>query len=381
MFYDNLLLRDKEIAVLDGLRIIEFEGLGPAPFASMLLADLGAEVITIHRATPTDTPGNTDNSPLDRGKRSIVLDLKSNADLKIVKALLETADGLIEGLRPGVMERLGLGPQEVFNLNPKLIYGRMTGWGQEGPLAKEAGHDLNYIGRSGALWYSSNAGETPFTPPTLVGDIGGGAMYLVVGMLSGFLSVKNGGSGSVVDAAIVDGTAHMMSLLMSLRTSGGLKMQRGQSTLDGPHWSRCYKTKDGKHLSVQCIEPKFYTIFLNCLDLDQDKEFLLQFEKNLWPALTDRLSEIFLTKSLAEWTLVFSGTDACVAPVLSPEQSITDPHIAARAIWFEAQGHLQARSAPRFSNWQPVEKPIIPEKDADRQSLLAELNVRVENER
>ena len=376
----SLPLRNREIAMLNGLRIIEFEGLGPAPFASMLLADLGAEVIAIHRPTPADTPGNTHNSPLDRGKRSIVLDLKSDSDLKIVKALLKTADGLIEGLRPGVMERLGLGPQEVLNMNPKLIYGRMTGWGQDGPLAKYAGHDLNYIGRSGALWYGSNPGEIPFTPPTLVGDIGGGAMYLVVGMLSGFLSVRNGADGSVVDAAIVDGTAHMMSLLMSLRSSGGLKMERGQSILDGPHWSRCYETKDHKYLSVQCIEPKFYTIFLNCLDLNKDKEFVLQFEKNLWPKLTGRLVKIFLTKSLAEWASVFNETDACVSPVLSPEQSLTDPHVISRAIWFEAQGHLQARPAPRFSNWQPVEKSIIPEKDADRQSLLAELNTRVENE-
>ncbi len=376
----GLLLKNKETAMLDGLRVVEFEGLGPAPFASMLLADLGAEVITIHRAVPADTPGNTDNSPLDRGKRSIVLDLKSDVDLKIVKALLETADGLIEGLRPGVMERLGLGPREVLKLNPKLIYGRMTGWGQDGPLAKDAGHDLNYIGRAGALWYGSNLGETPFTPPTLVGDIGGGAMYLVVGMLSGFLNVKNGGDGSVVDAAIVDGAAHMMSLLMSLRSSGGLKMNRGQSTLDGPHWSRCYAAKDGRYLAVQCIEPKFYATFLNCLGLDGDKEFLRQFDKNLWPALSDRLSKIFLTKPLAEWNVIFNGKDACVAPVLSPEQSGSDPHIAARAIWFESQGHLQARPAPRFSNWQPVEKSIIPKKDADRQSLLAELNIRVENE-
>ena len=176
--------------MLDGIRVVEFEGLGPGPFAAMLLADLGAEVITIHRAVPADTPGRTEQNLLDRGKRSIVLDLKSEADLKIVKALLKTADGLIEGMRPGVMERLGLGPEVVHDLNPKLIYGRMTGWGQEGPLAKDAGHDLNYIGRAGALWYASNPSEPPFTPPTLVGDIGGGAMYLAVGMLSGFLSVK-----------------------------------------------------------------------------------------------------------------------------------------------------------------------------------------------
>ena len=361
--------------MLEGIRIIEFEGLGPGPFAAMLLADLGAEVITIHRALPADTPGRSERNPLDRGKRSIVLDLKSEHDLEIVKALLKTADGLIEGMRPGVMERLGLSPEVVFQLNPNMIYGRMTGWGQEGPLATFAGHDLNYIGRAGALWYASNPGEAPFTPPTLVGDIGGGAMYLAVGILSGLLSVKNGAKGCVVDAAIVDGAAHMMSLLISLRSAGGLCKKRGESTLDGPHWSRCYATKDGGFMSVQCLEPKFYATFLSCLRLEDDPEFLRQFDKALWPVLIDRLKEIFLTRSLAEWDAVFTGTDACVSPVLSPEDAGQDLHIAARNIWFEAEGHLQARAAPRFSQWHPKSIALIPEKDADRETLLAELNM------
>ena len=361
--------------MLDGIRVVEFEGLGPGPFAAMLLADLGAEVITIHRAVPADTPGRTEQNLLDRGKRSIVLDLKSEADLKIVKALLKTADGLIEGMRPGVMERLGLGPEVVHELNSKLIYGRMTGWGQEGPLAKDAGHDLNYIGRAGALWYASNPSEPPFTPPTLVGDIGGGAMYLAVGMLSGFLSVKNGAKGCVVDAAIVDGAAHMMSLLMSLRSAGGLNKERGKSTLDGPHWSRCYATKDGGFMSVQCLEPKFYATFLDCLGLREDPDFLRQFDASLWPSLTERLKAIFCTETMAHWDALFTGKDACVAPVLSPEDSGQDPHIAARGIWFESEGQLQARTAPRFSTWQPYRDVAIPQKDADRVSLLTELNM------
>ena len=361
--------------MLEGIRIIEFEGLGPGPFAAMLLADLGAEVITIHRAVPADTPGRSEQNSLDRGKRSIVLDLKSELDLKIVKALLKTADGLIEGMRPGVMERLGLGPDAVFHINSDIIYGRMTGWGQEGPLATSAGHDLNYIGRAGALWYASNPSEAPFTPPTLLGDIGGGAMYLAVGMLSGFLSVTKGAKGCVVDAAIVDGAAHMMSLLMSLRTAGGLCKERGQSTLDGPHWSRCYATKDGGFMSVQCLEPKFYSIFLSRLGLGDDPDFLCQYDKALWPVLIDRLKEIFLTRSLGEWDALFTGTDACVSPVLSPEDSGQDPHIASRSIWFEAEGHLQARPAPRFSHWQPKSNAKIPKKDADRVTLLAELNM------
>jgi crotonobetainyl-CoA:carnitine CoA-transferase CaiB-like acyl-CoA transferase len=361
--------------MLEGLRIIEFEGLGPAPFASMLLADLGAEVITIHREIPADTPGNTPENPLDRGKRSIVLNLKSSEDVKIVKFLFGTADGLIEGMRPGVMERLGLGPEIVLKNNPNLVYGRMTGWGQEGPLAKDAGHDLNYIGRAGALWYASNPDTPPFTPPTLVGDIGGGALYLVVGMLSAFLRVKNGGKGCVVDAAIVDGAAHMMSLLLSLRSSGGLKTERGQSTLDGPHWSRCYAAKGGGYMSVQCLEPKFYATFLKCLGLEEDAQLLRQFDKSLWPELSARLSGVFATKSVAEWDEIFRGTDACVAPVLSPEASGEDPHIAARDIWFKSQGHLQARPAPRFSGWNPKRSAAIPVKDGDRESLLDELKI------
>ena len=361
--------------MLEGIRIIEFEGLGPAPFASMLLADLGAEVITIHRAIPAETPGNAPENPLDRGKRSIVLDLKSTEDIEVVKSLLSTADGLIEGMRPGVMERLGLAPELVLKDNPNLVYGRMTGWGQEGPLAKYAGHDLNYIGRAGALWYASKPGSPPFTPPTLVGDIGGGALYLVVGMLSAFLRIKNGGKGCVVDSAIVDGAAHMMSLLLSLRSSGGLKTERGQSTLDGPHWSRCYAAKGGGYMSVQCLEPKFYATFLKCLELEEDVHFLSQFDKALWPELSARLSAVFAKKSVAEWDAVFTGTDACVAPVLSPEGSGKDPHIAARDIWFNSQGHLQARPAPRFSNWDPKSYAAIPVKDGDREDILAELKI------
>ena len=361
--------------MLEGIRIIEFEGLGPAPFASMLFADLGAEVITIHREIPADTPGNASENLLDRGKRSIVLNLKSSEDVKIVKSLFGTADGLIEGMRPGVMERLGLGPKIVLKDNPNLVYGRMTGWGQEGPLAKDAGHDLNYIGRCGALWYASDPGTPPFTPPTLVGDIGGGALYLVVGMLSAFLRVKNGGKGCVVDAAIVDGAAHMMSLMLSLRSSGGLKTERGNSTLDGPHWSRCYAAKGGGYISVQCIEPKFYATFLKCLGLEDDAQLLRQFDKSLWPELSTRLSGVFATKSVAEWDDIFTGTDACVAPVLSPEASVEDPHIAARDIWFESDGHLQARPAPRFSSWKPKLSAAIPVKDSDRESLFLELKI------
>ncbi|MEO0782712.1 MAG: CaiB/BaiF CoA-transferase family protein, partial [Pseudomonadota bacterium] len=220
--------------MLSGIRIVEFEGLGPAPFAGMLLADLGAEVIVVHRPKPAAP------SVLDRGKRSIVLDLKDDADLAVAQALVRSADGLIEGLRPGVMERLGLGPELCSATNPKLVYGRMTGWGQSGPRAATAGHDLAYIGLSGALWYAGQTGTPPVTPATLVGDIGGGAMYLVAGMLAGLLRAARTGKGTVVDAAIVDGSAHMMALLMAMAANGQMVEARGQSLLDGPHWCRSY---------------------------------------------------------------------------------------------------------------------------------------------
>ena len=253
--------------MLQGIRIVEIEGLGPGPFAAMMLADLGADVVVVHRKSGSSAPGAPQSNPLDRGKRAIALDLKDPGDLQVVRQLVSRADGLIEGFRPGVMERLGLGPADCQALNPKLVYGRMTGWGQTGPRAQEAGHDLNYVSLSGAAWYASDAGQAPFTPPTLVGDIGGGALYLVAGMLAGIIRAGRSGQGTVVDAAIVDGSAHMMNLLMSLGASGGLSMQRGQSILDGPHWSRAYACADGGWISVQCLEPKFYATFLETLGL------------------------------------------------------------------------------------------------------------------
>ena len=225
--------------MLKGIRIVEIEGLGPTPFAGMMFADLGAEVTVIHRKDKSifSNPKNI----LDRGKRSIELDLKDPKDLEIAKKIISRSDALIEGFRPGVMENFGLGPDDL-NENPHLVYGRMTGWGQKGPKSKQSGHDLNYIGLSGALWYASHPDTPPFTPPALVGDVGGGALYLVIGVLSAILNAKASGRGSVVDAAIVDGSAHMMNLFMSLQSSGMISEERGKSLLDGPPWSRCYET-------------------------------------------------------------------------------------------------------------------------------------------
>ncbi|MDE4191429.1 CaiB/BaiF CoA transferase family protein [Phaeobacter gallaeciensis] len=358
--------------MLEGTRIIEVEGLGPGPFAAMTLADMGADVICIHRKGGGVTPGMPERSVLDRGKRSIELDLKDPEDIKTFMALVESADGLIEGFRPGVMEKLGIGPEACHAVNPALVFGRMTGWGQDSALSHTAGHDLNYISLSGALWYGSNPGDAPLTPATLVGDIGGGAMYLVAGMLAGILRARTSGEGCVVDAAIYDGSAHMMNLLMSIRQAGNFGDTRGQNLLDGPHWSRTYACADGGFMSVQCLEPKFYAQFLSLLDLAEDADFQRQFDKSLWPALTGRLAGIFASQPRDHWAGIFEGTDACVAPVLSPGEALTHP-MNARRTWVEAHGALQAAPAPRFSDagdWTPPESPV---RGQHAKEILAEL--------
>ncbi|WP_135506705.1 CaiB/BaiF CoA transferase family protein [Roseovarius aestuariivivens] len=356
--------------MLDGIRVVEIEGLGPAPFAAMLLADLGAEVTVIHR--PGGGPAiSGGRNLLDRGKRSIELDLKSAADLAVARALLGRADALIEGFRPGVMEKLGLGPEEMQRANPKLVYGRMTGWGQDGPRARTAGHDLNYLATSGALWYAGLPGEAPVPPPTLLGDVGGGAMYLVAGMLAGLLRAARTGEGTVVDAAIVDGSAHMMALLMSLQGSGNLEEARGSSLLDAPPWGRVYACAAG-WLSVQCLEPQFYAIFLEGIGLTDDPLFAEQMDRKAWPAQAARLSEIFREKTAAAWAARFAGTDACVAEVLSPWGAAEDPHMAARGVWDRREDMLQPAPAPRFDGVARIAGPI-PKRGADSQAIRAAL--------
>jgi len=343
--------------MLSGVRIVEIEGLGPGPFAAMTLADLGADVIVIHRKGKGGQV-TAEASLLDRGKRSIALDLKVPDDIATAKALIARADGLIEGFRPGVMERLGLGPEACHTENPALVYGRMTGWGQSGPRALTAGHDLNYIATSGALHYASDPGTPPITPATLVGDIGGGALYLVVGMLSGILNARATGKGTVVDAAIVDGSAHMMGLLMAIRQTGQMVDRRGQSLLDGPHWSRSYACADGGYISVQCLEPQFYALFLDKLGLSDDPEFQRQHDQALWTKLTARLEDVFAGEPRSHWAALFEGSDACVAPVLSPGEAASDPHMTARGVWENANDTLQPAPAPRFDGTAaPINAP------------------------
>lgn len=329
--------------MLAGIRIVEFEALGPAPFAGMLLADLGAEVTVVHRSGGSPAPGAPARNLLDRGKRSIALDLKAPGDLAVARALIRDAHGLIEGLRPGVMERLGLGPDPARALNPGLVYGRMTGWGQGGPRAQQAGHDLTYLALSGALFYAGLPGAVPAVPPTLLGDIGGGALYLALGMLAGLMQAQQSGKGCLVDAAIVDGTSHMMALLRSMGP-GFSSAARGASLLDGPHWSRCYACACGGHVAVQCLEPQFYATFLDRLGLTGDPVFAAQHDPAQWPRQTARLAGLFAQQDRAHWAALFEGSEACVAPVLSPDEAARDPHMAAR-------GHGQPEGpvpAPRF---------------------------------
>lgn len=356
--------------MLEGVKIVEFEGLGPGPFAAMMLADLGAEVICIQRPGGPPLAGVPPTSLLDRGKKTIALDLKSPQDRPLIEALLRRADALIEGNRPGVMERLGLGPAEAAALNPSLVYGRMTGWGQDGPRAREAGHDLNYIALSGALWYASPPGQPPVTPPTLLGDIGGGALYLVAGVLAGIIAAGRSGKGCVVDAAIVDGSAHMMALLMLMQSGGLFQARRGASLLDGPHWSRSYRCADGGFVSVQCLEPKFYAQFLSVLSLSAESDFARQTDAQSWPRATERLTIMFASQPRDHWAALFAGSDACVAPVLSPDEAAADPHLVARGTWARVDGALQPRPAPRFDG--VVRDPAPPVgRDQHRAEILS----------
>ncbi len=359
--------------MLDGVRIIEIEGIGPGPFAGMMLADLGAEVVVVQRPGGPGLPGMPERNLLDRGKRTIALDLKDAGDLETVRALIARTDGLIEGMRPGVMERLGLGPERCHELNPRLVYGRMTGWGQAGPRAPQAGHDLNYVALSGALWYASAPGALPISPPTLLGDVGGGAMYLVAGMLAGLLRAGRTGRGTVVDAAIVDGSAHMMALLMSMAPTGQLAEARGASMLDGPPWSRSYACADGGFVTVQCLEAKFYAAFLALMGLEDDPDFARQHDPALWPRCTERLAEIFAAHPRDHWAGLFAGSDACVAPVLSPFQAAEDSHMAARGVWAQAAGALQPAPAPRFDGAATPLPDTLPGRDEHREAILAAL--------
>jgi alpha-methylacyl-CoA racemase len=338
---------------LAGSRVIEVAGIGPGPFAAMLLADMGAEVIRVERvqAARSPAPDRPRGDLLLRGRRSIALDLKHPDGVETLLDLVAAADALIEGFRPGVMERLGAGPDECLARNPKLVYGRMTGWGQEGPLAAAAGHDINYIALAGALAHFRRAGEPPTPPLNLVGDFGGGGMLLAFGVVCAMLEVQRSGCGQVVDAAMVDGTALLMTMFWGLRDLGLFdESAPGTNLLDtGAHFYDVYECSDGTFLSIGALEPQFYAELLERLGLAGDERFANQMDRAAWPQLSARLSDLIRTRPRAEWCSLLEGTDACVAPVLTLSEAPAHPHNAARGTFVEANGRVQPAPAPRFS--------------------------------
>ncbi|QFT77500.1 MULTISPECIES: CaiB/BaiF CoA-transferase family protein [unclassified Erythrobacter] len=359
---------------LAGIRIVEIEGIGPAPFCGMHLADMGADVILVERKEKSSDPGTTmPVGILKRGKRSIALDLKDDGDKAILLDLVASADALIEGMRPGVMERLGLGPDICQKRNPALVYGRITGWGQDGPLSQAAGHDINYVALSSAGWYAGTADGTPLPPPAMVGDLGGGANYLTIGVLAGIVRAKASGKGDIVDAAIVDGSAHMMNLIFDLMPKGLMKEERGVSALDGAPWYGTYRCADGTHITVGSLEPKFYAELLERLGLSDNPLFANQFDPKFWPEQAKHLAELFASQPSAYWCTLLEGSDACFAPVLSPSSAKEHPHNQARGIFDESKGYLQAGSAPRFASSSPLSISPAPGHGEHDDEILQEL--------
>jgi len=366
------------MGVLDGIRIVEIAGIGPGPFCGMLLADMGAEVILVERA------GGKGGDPLDlgknaivnRGKRSLALDLKEPQAIDAVLRLIAGSDALIEGMRPGVMERLGLGPDVCLARNPRLVYGRMTGWGQDGPLAQAAGHDINYIALSGALWFCGAPGTAPMAPPTLVGDLGGGALYLAMGIVAGILNASRKGTGQVVDAAIVDGSANLMNLLLSAHAAKQQPFERGCGLLDGPHWYGSYACADGLYVSIGALEPQFSALLFSNLGFGEDADFKQPYDPRCWGRLRQRMCDVFATQPRQHWVSLLEGTDACFAPVLTSAESMAHPHMAARAIYARHDGVLQAAPAPRFSATPSRVAGSVPKRGQHGIDILREAGFR-----
>jgi alpha-methylacyl-CoA racemase len=329
---------------LAGTRIVEFAGIGPGPFACMMLADMGAEVVTLDRVGAKKSL----KSVAGRGRKVVELDLKDKAAIAQVLDLLAGADALVEGFRPGVMERLGLGPDVVLARNPKLVYGRMTGWGQEGPLANAAGHDINYISITGAL-AAIGTKEKPVPPLNLVGDFGGGALYLVVGVLAALLEASKSGKGQVVDAAMCDGAASLMSMFFDMTAMGRWTEGRDQNFLDGgAHFYGVYECSCGNFISIGSIEPQFYALLRQHAGLT-DADFDAQMDRKAWPALKEKLTEVFKSKTREDWCKIMEGTDICFAPILTMAEAPKHPHMAARNVFVERHGVTQPAPAPRFS--------------------------------
>ena len=360
---------------LHGLRVVELAGIGPGPFAAMLLADLGADVVRVDRAGGgSPLAGDPRFDLLNRGKRSIAADLKTDDGRALVLDLIERADLLVEGFRPGVAERLGVGPAEALARNPALVYGRMTGWGQDGPLAGAAGHDITYLAVTGALHGIGRAGGPPQVPLNLLGDFGGGSLYLVVGLLAALREADRTGRGQVVDAAITDGAAHLTTIVHGLTAAGLWRDERGVNMLDtGAPFYDVYATADGGHVAVGALEPQFFAQLVALLDLGDDLPH--QYDMARWPELRERLAAAFVTRTRQEWADVFEGTDACVAPVLSFAEAADHPHLRHRGTFTERGGIVQPAAAPRFSATPttPGGGPALPGEHTDE--ILADWKV------
>jgi alpha-methylacyl-CoA racemase len=339
---------------LTGYRIIEVAGIGPGPFCAMMLADMGADVIRVDRAQNVRAGVDMSKPPPDvlaRGRRNIAIDLKQPDGVEALLKLVESADAIIEGFRPGVMERLGIGPDICMARNPKLVFGRMTGWGQEGPYAPWSGHDINYISLSGTLAHIGRAGEGPVPPLNLVGDFGGGGMLLAYGVVCALLETQRSGEGQIIDAAMVDGAAVLMAMFWGARMSGVVdEDRRGYGLLDtGSHFYNPYECADGKHISLGSIEPQFYAELLRLTGLSDDPEFAGQMDKARWPKLKERLTEIFRSKTRDEWCAIMEHTDVCFAPVLTMSEAAAHPHNVVRNTFVDVAGLKQPAPAPRFS--------------------------------
>ncbi|MBX3509798.1 MAG: CoA transferase [Hyphomonadaceae bacterium] len=358
---------------LTGVKVVEFAGIGPGPFCCMLLSDMGAEVVRIDRA---GTRANAKDITA-RGRRSVALDLKQASHVETALGLIEKADILIEGFRPGVMERLGLGPDAAFARNPKLVYGRMTGWGQTGPLAHAAGHDINYISLSGALYAMGRKDQTPAPPLNLVGDYGGGALYLGLGVLAALLESQRSGKGQVVDAAITDGAASLMAIIYGMRAMGVWTDARDDNMLDGgAHFYDVYRTSDDKFVSIGSIEPQFYALLLEKTGLKDDPDFAAHMDRRQWPALSEKLARVIATKTQAEWTAIMEGTDVCFAPVLDLVEAPNHPHNVARQTFVEVDGLVQPGPAPRFSRTPGAVQGPPATPGADTEAVLANWGVK-----
>ena len=363
---------------LEGVRVVELQGIGPGPFCGMMLADMGAEIIRVDRSSAVGQKASATDF-LARGRKSIAVDLKNPEGVETVLRLIDGADALIEGFRPGVTERLGLGPDVCLERNPGLVYGRMTGWGQNGSMASAAGHDINYISLSGALHAIGEKDRNPTPPLNLVGDFGGGGMLLAFGIAAALFEKQKSGQGQVIDAAMTDGSALLMNAVFGIMNTGHWNPERGTNLLDGgAHFYGSYRTKDDKHISIGSIEPQFYQLLLEKTGLANDADLPKQMSRQDWPILREKLELIFLEKTRNEWDAIMLGTDICYAPILSLEEAANHPHNKERGTFEQSDGVIQASPAPRFSRTSPEMPEASTAAGADTDEILSGIGASAE---